>query len=56
MTDRELFEKTKEYIGKKITLEGLNKNHRKQKEFGYISFSDGTIFTQVEIVYDNKLA
>ena len=56
MTDRELFEKTKEYIGKKITLEGWIKNHRKQKEFGFISFSDGTFFTQVQIVYDNKLA
>ena len=56
MTDRELFEKTEEYIGKKITLEGWIKNHRKQKEFGFISFSDGTFFTQVQIVYDNKLA
>ena len=56
MTDRELFEKTEEYIGKKVTLEGWIKNHRKQKEFGFISFSDGTFFTQVQIVYDNKLA
>ena len=56
MTDRELFEKTKEYIGKKVTLEGWIKNHRKQKEFGFISFSDGTFFTQVQIVYDNKLS
>ena len=55
MTDRELFEKTEEYIGKKVTLEGWIKNHRKQKEFGFISFSDGTFFTQVQIVYDNKL-
>ena len=56
MTDRELFEKTEEYIGKKETLEGWIKNHRKQKEFGFISFSDGTFFTQVQIVYDNKLS
>ena len=56
MTDRELFEKTEEYIGKKVTLEGWIKNHRKQKEFGFISFSDGTFFTQVQIVYDNKLS
>ena len=56
MTDRELFEKTEEYIGKKITLEGWIKNHRKQKEFGFISFSDGTFFTQIQIVYDNKLS
>ena len=55
MTDKELFENTKKYIGKKVTLEGWIKNHRKQKEFGFISFSDGTFFTQIQIVYDNKL-
>ena len=55
MTDKELFLKTKEYLGKKVTLEGWIKNHRKQKEFGFISFSDGTYFTQVQIVYEKDL-
>ena len=55
MTDKELFEKTKEYIGKKVTLEGWIRNHRKQKEFGFISFSDGTFFTQIQIVYEKDL-
>ena len=55
MTDRELFKDNKKYIGKKVTLEGWIKNHRKQKEFGFISFSDGTFFTPIQIVYDNKL-
>ena len=55
MTDRELFKDIKKYIGKKVTLEGWIKNHRKQKEFGFISFSDGTFFTPIQIVYDNKL-
>ncbi len=55
MTDRELFTNTKEYIGKKVTLEGWIKNHRKQKEFGFISFSDGTFFTQIQIVYEKEL-
>ena len=55
MTDRELFKDTKKYIGKKVTLEGWIKNHRKQKEFGFISFSDGTFFTQVQIVYEKEL-
>ena len=55
MTDKDLFTNTKKYIGKKVTLEGWIKNHRKQKEFGFISFSDGTFFTPIQIVYDNKL-
>ena len=55
MTDRELFTKTKDYLGKKVTLEGWIRNHRKQKEFGFISFSDGTFFTQVQIVYEKGL-
>ena len=55
MTDRELFKSSKKYIDKEVTLEGWIKNHRKQKEFGFISFSDGTFFTPVQIVYDNKM-
>ena len=55
MTDRELFKETKKYLGKKVTLEGWIRNHRKQKEFGFISFSDGTFFTQVQIVYEKDL-
>ena len=55
MTDRELFKDSKKYMNKEVTLEGWIKNHRKQKEFGFISFSDGTFFTPVQIVYDNKL-
>ena len=55
MTDRELFNNTEEYIGKTITMEGWIKNHRKQKEFGFISFSDGTFFTPIQIVYEKDL-
>ena len=55
MTDKELFKNVTEYMNKTITIEGWIKNHRKQKEFGFISFSDGTFFTPIQIVYDNKL-
>ena len=55
MTDRDLFKDSKKYIEKEVTLEGWIKNHRKQKEFGFISFSDGTFFTPVQIVYDKEL-
>ena len=55
MTVKELYEQEKELIGKKVTLQGWIRNHRKQKEFGFIEFSDGTCFKHVQIVYENKL-
>ena len=55
MDTRELFTNIKNYLGKKVVLEGWIKNHRKQKEFGFISFSDGTFFTQVQVVYEKDL-
>jgi asparaginyl-tRNA synthetase len=50
---KDLYEKS--YIGEEITVEGWVKNHRKQKEFGFIDFYDGTHFKVLQIVYDNKL-
>lgn len=52
MIDKELFKNFKKYINTEITIEGWIKNHRKQKEFGFISFSDGTFYTPIQIVYD----
>lgn len=43
------------YIGKMITVNGWIRNHRKQKEFGFIDFNDGTYFKNLQIVYDNNL-
>lgn len=45
-----------DYIGKRIVVEGWIKNHRKQKEFGFIDFFDGTYFKTLQIVYDNNLS
>ena len=52
---KELYEKIDEYMDKEVTLEGWIRNHRKQKEFGFIDFSDGTCFKHIQVVYDNKL-
>ena len=53
---KELYLKIEEYLGKKIKLQGWIRNHRKQKEFGFIDFSDGTCFKHIQLVYDNKLS
>lgn len=52
---RDLFKNKDKYIGSEITIQGWIRNHRKQKEFGFIDFSDGTCFKHIQVVYDNKL-
>ena len=51
---RDLFKN--DYVGKEITVNGWIRNHRKQKEFGFIDFNDGTFFENLQIVYDNTLS
>lgn len=46
--------KTKK-IGDSVKIEGWIRNHRKQKDFGFIDFYDGTSFETIQIVYDNSL-
>ena len=52
---KEIFKEYKELMGKEVFLQGWIRNHRKQKELGFIDFFDGTYFTSVQLVYDNKL-
>ena len=51
----ELFNKKHELNEKVVKVCGWIRNHRKQKEFGFIDFSDGTCFKHLQVVYDNKL-
>ena len=44
-----------DYINKEVCISGWIRNHRKQKEFGFIDFNDGTYFKNLQIVYDNRL-
>ena len=53
---RELYLDIEKYLDKEIVLQGWIRNHRKQKEFGFIDFSDGTCFKHIQLVYDNKLS
>ena len=52
---KELYEEIDKYLDKEVNLQGWIRNHRKQKEFGFIDFSDGTCFKHVQLVYDNDL-
>ncbi len=51
----ELWKEKEKLLNKEITVHGWVKNHRPQKEFGFIDFSDGTDFKHLQIVYDNSL-
>ncbi len=51
----EITRDVEKYLDKEIVVEGWVRNHRKQKEFGFIDFSDGTQFKTMQVVYDNKL-
>ncbi len=52
---KELFDNTKEYLEKEVIVQGWIRNHRDQKTFGFIDFSDGTTMEHLQIVYDEKL-
>ena len=52
---KELYEKIEEYMEKDVTIQGWIRNHRRQKEFGFIDFSDGTCFNHIQVIYDDKI-
>ena len=56
MTTRELKEHLGELQGQEVTLRGWIRNHRKQKNMGFIDFFDGTCFKNPQVVYDNTVA
>ena len=53
---RDIYKDINKYLNKEVTINGWIRNHRKQKEFGFITFFDGTVFESVQIVYDKSLA
>src|SRR5574344_1790197 len=55
MEIKELHEMYKELINKEVEISGWVKNHRKQKEYGFIDYLDGTCFKAVQVVYDHSL-
>lgn len=51
-----IFQKKEAYADKKITVCGWIKSNRDSKTFGFITLNDGTSFTPIQIVYDEKLS
>ncbi|MFV0499749.1 MAG: asparagine--tRNA ligase [Bacilli bacterium] len=55
MQIKEIKENYEKLLGKKVNLNGWIKNHRKQKNFGFIDLSDGSSFKNLQIVYDEAI-
>ena len=52
---REIAADSRSFEGKTVTLQGWVRNHRKQKNIGFIEFFDGTVLAPMQIVYDEKV-
>lgn len=55
ITTLTLKEKLAELQGQTVTLQGWIRNHRKQKNMGFIDFYDGMCFKNPQVVYDNTI-
>ena len=55
ITNRELFKNTAAYADKEITLGGWVRNRRASKNFGFLMMSDGTFFSQVQVVITDEM-
>ena len=55
ITIRSLFRQTEQYAGKQIRVGGWVRNLRASKNFGFINLSDGTFFSQLQVVYGSAL-
>ena len=53
---RDLQKDYKAFLDKEVCINGWVRNHRKQKNFGFIDFFDGTCFKNVQVVYEQDVA
>ena len=53
---REILAQEAAFEGQTVTVQGWVRNHRKQKNIGFIEFFDGTALTAMQVVYDENVA
>lgn len=53
-TVKKIFRNKEAFQDQEVTLYGWIRNHRAQKEFGFINFHDGTFFDSIQVVYEDK--
>ena len=52
---KKIHEEYEQLLDTTLDLQGWVRNHRKQKEYGFIDLSDGTCFKTIQVVYTNSL-
>lgn len=52
---KDIYQDIEKYLNQEVVLQGWIRNHRKQKDFGFIEFYDGTTFQNIQLIYDNEL-
>lgn len=53
---KELYDNTQKYIDKTVTIGAWVKSNRDSKAVGFLSVSDGTYFTPVQVVYSSNIS
>lgn len=53
-TIRSIYRNPDQHLGTTLQLNGWVRNNRAQKEFGFISFHDGTFFESIQVVYEEQ--
>ncbi len=53
-TVKQIYREPETQVGKILELYGWIRNHRAQKEFGFINFHDGTFFETLQVVYEEQ--
>ena len=52
---KDYLKKIDKYLNKEIQISGWIKNHRPQKEYGFIAFNDGTTQKGIQVVYESNI-
>lgn len=56
LTIKKIYQDSKSYIGKQVSIEGWIKTVRDSKTFGFLELNDGSFFKNIQIVFDNTLS
>ncbi|NLW40152.1 MAG: asparagine--tRNA ligase [Tissierellia bacterium] len=52
---RDIFKEPDKYLNKEVEIQGWIRTLRSSKRFGFIEVNDGTFFTNLQVVFDEKL-
>src|SRR5690606_19408776 len=54
LTVRKIYQDPQKYANSTVLLQGWIRNHRDQKEFGFINLNDGSFFETIQVVYERE--